>query len=84
MDVEGQLSHVLADVLGSFQVKVPGGLVWDDAGALLYLVDSGEGTILAFRCDEQGTPLGADDGDVTVCLAWGVFIVCLLMAFWVC
>lgn len=66
MDVEGELSHSLNDVLGTFQVKVPGGLVWDDAGELLYLVDSGEGVILAFRCDEQGTPLGADDSDVTV------------------
>lgn len=72
MDVEGELSHSLTDVFGAFRVKVPGGMVWDDAGALLYLVDSCAGTIMAFRCDEQGTPLGADDGDVTVGSMWGL------------
>lgn len=68
MDLEGEFSHSLSDVLGAFVVKVPAGLVWDEAGQLLYMVDSGEGCVYAFRCDEQGTPLGADDGDVQV---WG-------------
>ncbi|GAB4813394.1 hypothetical protein N2152v2_000440 [Parachlorella kessleri] len=55
-------SSELVEVMGPSEVHLPNGIAWDEGKGIIYYIDSGAETVVAYKADGQGLPVRGPDG----------------------